>query len=215
MKIVGIGLNKTGTKTLKHYLVEMGFNHLSYDIVSFEDFRAGNLSKIFERMENYDSFEDWPWSLFYKDIDRHFEDALFILTTRKSPEIWYQSLCKMAVRMGPFKNFEHHIYGYSMPHGKKKEHIDFYNKHNREVIEYFKDRPHKVLQLCWGNGDDGTKLAQFVGKPNVDLKPQHINKSRSVYSGDNWWLGHINRILFQSAQSIVRRLRKLRKSLTS
>lgn len=215
MKIIGIGLNKTGTKTLKHYLTEMGLSHLSYNIAAFKDYRAGNLSKIFTLMERYDSFEDWPWPLFYREIDTHFKDALFVLTTRKNPEIWYQSLCKMAVRRGPFKNFEHYIYGYAMPQGKKKEHIDFYNEHNRQVIEYFKDRPHKLLEVCWGNGDDGTKVAKFLGKSNIILEPKHINKSMPVYSGDNLWLAHINRILFQSAQSFVRTSRKFSKGLTS
>lgn len=213
MKIIGIGLNKTGTKTLQYYLTEMGCKHLTYDIEAFNNYRAGNMDKVFSVMECYDSFEDWPWPLFYKEIDRQFEDAKFILTTRKSPEVWFSSLCKMAVRQGPFKNFMPQIYGYSMPQGRKKEHIDFYNKHNEEVVEYFKNRPGKLLEICWGKGDDGAKVAKFIGKPTVVLEPVHINKSLSVYGGDNLFLAHINRILYQSAGAIYHTWRKFKKKL--
>jgi len=198
MKVIGIGLNKTGTKTLRSYLMEMGFRHQTYDLGMFNEYRAGNFEKLFGIMENFDSFEDWPWPLMYKEIDERFEDALFVLTLRKSPEVWYKSLCKMAVRMGPFNKFEKYIYGYNMPHGKKKEHIDFYNRHNAEVLEYFKDRPEKLIVICWGKGDDGSKLANFIGRPEVELKPRHSNISAPVYSGENWWRAHFHRIIFQT-----------------
>ncbi len=198
MKIIGIGLNKTGTKTLRSYLKELGYRHQSYDLAMFNDYRANNLEKLFGVMENYDSFEDWPWPLMYKEIDKQFEDALFILTMRKSPERWYKSLCKMAVRMGPFNDFEKHIYGYAMPHGKKEDHINFYNKHNKEVKEYFKDRPNKLLVLCWENGDDPDKLLTFLGISNTTLTPKHVNKSAPVYEGETLWLAHINRVVYQA-----------------
>jgi sulfotransferase family protein len=210
MKIIGVGLNKTGTKTLKNYLVEMGFCHQSYSLDYFNTYRKGDLSELFKVIEQYDSFEDWPWPLMYKEIDKKFEDAVFILTVRKNPEIWYKSLCKMAVRMGPFNDFEKYIYGYNMPQGKKKEHIDFYNKHNKEVETYFKGRPGKLLKICWGEGDDGKKVAQFLGQPEVKLERKHSNKSEPVYEGENWWIAHFNRIIFQSRWYYNRWLRNLK-----
>ncbi len=198
MKIIGAGLNKTGTKTLKKYLTEMGFRNHSFDLEMFKEYRKGNFNKLFSVMEEYDSFEDWPWPLMYKEIDQRFDDAVFILTLRKSPEIWYKSLCKMAVRMGPFNDFEKYIYGYNMPQGKKKEHIDFYNKHNAEVLEYFKDRPEKLLVICWGKGDDGNKLAKFLGRTDVHLVKSHANISEPVYSGESLWRAHYHRIIFQT-----------------
>jgi hypothetical protein len=198
MKIIGIGLNKTGTKTLKAYLLRMGFKHHSYDLDLFNHYRKNNFSHIFDVMEDMESFEDWPWPLMYKEIDRKFPDAKFILTIRKSPKIWYRSLCKMAVRMGPLSKFEKYIYGFSMPHGKKKEHIDFYKKHNEEVREYFKDRPEKLLELRFGEGNEAKKLANFLNVPEVSLENDHRNKSPKVYDGENLFLAHINRIKYQT-----------------
>ena len=202
MKVIGIGLNKTGTKTLRDYLMEMDFQHQSYSLDIFQKFRRGEITEILDIMENHDSFEDWPWPLMYKEIAKKFKDALFILTVRKSPEAWYKSLCKMAVRMGPFNDFEKHIYGYGMPHGKKKEHIEFYNRHNQEVQGYFKDRTGKLLVICWGKGSTGNDVAQFVGKSDISFTPKHVNASLNVYDGENLWIAHIWRITYQSLKRI-------------
>ena len=159
MKVIGVGLNKTGTKTLKHILEGWGLRHQSYDLDAFNLYREGKLEHLLEWMEDYDSFEDWPWPLMYREIDARFSDAIFVLTTRSSPDHWYKSLCKMAIRMGPLSDFEEHIYGYRMPHGHRQEHVEFYNRHNREVVEYFRDRPGKLIQICWETGGDASELA--------------------------------------------------------
>jgi len=213
MKIIGVGLNKTGTKTLRQYFTEMGLAHQTYNLEMFHHFQKGDFERLLQFMEDYDSFEDWPWPLFYKEIDQHFDDTVFILTTRKNPEIWYKSLCKMAIRRGPFNDFEKYIYGYNMPHGRKKEHIDFYNKHNQEVLDYFKDRPHKLLQICWEDGSTAAEVAEFIGKPGLDFQEQHINKSKSVYSGDNLVLAHIHRVFYQTVLDLYLRFKKLKRKI--
>ena len=210
MKVIGVGLNKTGTKTLRAYLQEMGFKHHTYDLPLFKEYRKGNFDSIFKVMDEYDSFEDWPWPLMYKEIDKKYKDAKFILTTRKNPETWYKSLCKMSVRMGPMSDFEKYIYGYSMPHGKKKEHIDYYNKHNQEVEEYFKDRPEKLLKICFGPEDSGKRIAEFLNKPEVTLANSHRNKSPEVYAGDNLFLAHVHRIKFQFFWRLNRQKKNLK-----
>lgn len=115
IKIIGIGLNKTGTKTLGHYLKLWRFRQKTFDLDAFNLYRAGRIKELLEIMQQYDSFEDWPRPLMYREIDSNFPDARFVLTVCRSPEVWYRSLCKMAVRMGPLQKFEQHIYGYAMP----------------------------------------------------------------------------------------------------
>jgi hypothetical protein len=210
MKVIGVGLNKTGTKTLRAYLTKMGYKHHTYDLPLFKEYRKGNLEAIFKVMEEYDSFEDWPWPLMYKEIDERYPDAKFILTFRKSPEVWYKSLCKMAVRMGPLSNFEKYIYGYSMPQGRKKEHIDFYNKYNQEVEEYFKDRPEKLIKICFGTGDSGKEIAHFLNRPEVEISNPHRNKSPKVYEGENLLLAHLHRLKFQFIWRVNQRKKKLK-----
>lgn len=213
IKIVGVGLNKTGTKTLANCLKQWGYRHQSYDLTAFEYYRAGKIDELLAWMEDFDSFEDWPWPLIYRDIDHRFPEAKFILTVRDSPERWYRSLCKMAVRMGPLSDYEQHIYGYSMPHGRKRSHIAFYEKHNSAVDEYFNDRPGKLLRVCWEHGDDSSRLAAFLNQPRLPTKLKKINESLPVYSGDNLWLAHLNRVAFQTKGKTIRALRRLRRKI--
>lgn len=200
MKIIGIGLNKTGTKTLAHYLRRLGFNNHTFDLDAFKQYQRGDIAGLLKKMEQFDSFEDWPWPLFYKEIDAHFPDARFILTTRATPDIWYRSLCNMAVRIGPLDEYEQHIYGYAMPQGHRDEHVQFYNRHNAEVEAHFNDRPTKLLKLCWDNGDSVDKLINFLGVEDApDLPPRHINRSsRWIYRGDKLWIAEMNRAFYQS-----------------
>ena len=209
--LVGVGLNKTGTKTLRHHLQSWGYRHQSYDLEKFRQFRVGNIDALLEQMEGFDSFEDWPWPLMYREIDQRFPDAKFVLTLRDSPETWFRSLCKMAVRMGPLNDFEVHIYGHSMPHGHRQQHIQFYEDHNRSVTEYFADRPGKLLTICWEQETDAARLAEFLELENVDVARKKVNTSAPVYGGDNLFLAHLNRMYVQStwpARKWVRRIRQ-------
>ena len=123
MKVIGVGLNKTGTKTLAYYLKQWGLRHRTYDLPSFHLYRDGEIAKLLDQMADWDSFEDWPWPLIYREIDERYPDARFVLTVRESPAIWYRSLCRMAVRLGPLDDFEQHIYGHAMPQGHRDEHF--------------------------------------------------------------------------------------------
>lgn len=61
MKIIGIGLNKTGTTTLGHCLKYWGFKHISHDYKAFQLWLSGKHEILLEQWgNNYDSFEDWP-----------------------------------------------------------------------------------------------------------------------------------------------------------
>ncbi len=71
MKVVGVGLNKTGTKTLRVYLIEMGFKHYAYDLPLFNEYGKENLEAIFQIMDGYDSFEDWSLPLIENKVSIH------------------------------------------------------------------------------------------------------------------------------------------------
>lgn len=191
-KVFGIGLNKTGTKTLRRYLTQLGYRHRSYDSdnthesPAYELWQARRIPELIDIMNDFDSCEDWPWPLVYEELDRRFDNAKFVLTTRQSPDAWYKSLCNMAVRIGPLPLFEAAVYGSAMPHGRKEEHLAFYHGHIQKVEEYFRDQPDKLLKLCWEDGDGPEKLVEFLGCGAVHLDSTHINRSpRNVYSGDS------------------------------
>ena len=215
-KVFGIGLNKTGTKTLGRYLTRLGYRNRSWDSPtaytspSFDLWKAGRIEDLLAIMEEYDSGEDWPWPLLYRELDERFPDARFVLTVRESSETWFRSLCNMAVRIGPLPLYEKHVYGDAMPQGRKEQHIQVYEAHNRAVREYFRDRPGKLLELCWEKGDTGEDLARFLGLEHVELEETRVNTSpSSVYSGNNRLLAIFHRVLYQrftGPHSTVRQL---------
>jgi hypothetical protein len=58
------------------------------------------------------------------------------------------------------------IYGYKYPHGYEREHLEFYERHNRQVREFFARRaPQLLLEVCWENGDGWEVLCKFLGHP--------------------------------------------------
>jgi hypothetical protein len=176
MKVVGVGLNKTGTKTLGVCLRHWGFKHVSCDYAAFQMWRHGRLDELLASAKDYDTFEDWPWPLVYQDIDRAFPGTKFILTRRVDGERWFTSICKHALRKGPSK-YRRHIYGHDVPHERRGEYIDFYDAHNRTVRDYFKGRPDQFLEVCWEEGSGWDALASFLALDRPDIPFPHANNS--------------------------------------
>jgi len=178
LKVFGIGLNKTGTKTLGACLSTLGFQNKSYDFDLLRDWSSGDVKRIFQASDQYDSFEDWPWPLLYKEFDKRYPEAKFILTLRKDPRTWFESLCRHATRTGPTEARKI-VYGYEMPHQFVEEHIAIYNRHQEEVINYFQGRNDKLLTICFEKGDGWPELSGFLGLPVPEVPFPHMNPSHS------------------------------------
>jgi|GEM_PF-1326330 len=204
-KVFGIGLNKTGTKTLARYLRDLGYVHRSYDSnstltsPSYDLFAAGDTEGLLDLIASFDSCEDWPWPMLYKELDARFPNARFVLTTRANSDVWFRSLCNMAVRIGPFPLYEHAIYGCRMPQGHRDQMTKFYDTHNEQVRAYFAGRDDKLVELCWDNGDDGNALARFLGHDHQFETAHRINTSpKAIYSGDSLFIAHAHRLAYQN-----------------
>jgi len=176
MKVFGIGLNKTGTTTLGICLQQMGFRHTSSNLELTRSVGRGELGPVFDFAEEHESFEDWPWPLLYRELDRRFPGSKFILTTRRDAETWLRSLKNHATLTGPTE-FRRIAYGHDMPHGNEADHIARYERHNREVREYFRERPGDLLEVCWETGSGWKELGAFLDRPVPDLPLPHTNRS--------------------------------------
>ncbi|MCS4122727.1 sulfotransferase family protein [Salinibacter ruber] len=190
MKVFGIGLGKTGTSTLGKCLDYLGYDVKGPDIELTRKYRDGNISDILKVSDSYNGFQDFPWPLLYKEMDKRYEKSKFILTTRKTEYAWFESLKKHADRKG---NTEHKkiAYGFEKTRGLKEEHISLYNKHNREVREYFEGREGKLLEVCWETGDGWRDICDFLGHDVPDHPFPHINESPNPLI--NYWVGLKNR----------------------
>jgi hypothetical protein len=176
MKIIGMGLNKTGTKTLGECFRILGFSyHMTCNEVAFNLWRKGDTDELMKIASVYNTFEDWPWPLLYREFDKYFPGSKFILTVRKNPETWYRSLCNHSVRTGPTE-YRKAIYGEYMPHENKDSHINFYESYNQAIRDYFRERSQDFLEVCWEAGDDWDQLCHFLGLPLPNSLFPHANK---------------------------------------
>ena len=91
-KVFGVGWAKTGTTTLGRCFEILGLSHKSQDLNLVR-----NLDQALTVARLYDSFEDWPWPLFYKQLDKRFPGSKFVLTTRNSNR-WLKSYRNMLSR---------------------------------------------------------------------------------------------------------------------
>lgn len=99
MKIIGAGLGRTGTMSLKLALEKLGLGPCYHMEAVFTDLEkrvpqwnaalagAPDWDSIFD---GYHSGVDWPIAGFYKELSTAYPDARFILSTR-SPESWAAS----------------------------------------------------------------------------------------------------------------------------
>lgn len=176
MKIVGAGLNRTGTTTLGVCLQHLGFKHTSTHKEAFQLLQQGDINALMRIVSEFDSFEDWPWPLVFRQIDKTYPESKFILTKRKTAECWFDSLCKLASITGPTE-YRRYVYGHAMPHGHKNELIDFYHTHNESIEDYFRGKPGKLLVVSWEDGDDWEKLCPFLGRETPQIQFPHVNRS--------------------------------------
>jgi len=173
IKAFGIGFHKTGTSTLESALKILGYRVCAGRRDLVENLKAGDLEPFFKIMEEFDACQDNPWPIIYKELDQRFPGSKFILTERDA-----QGWIRSAVNHFGTDNTEMRrwIYGVGHPVGNEDVYTERYERHNREVREYFKDRPGDLLIVNWAEGDGWKEMCAFLGV-EVPSKPfPHTNK---------------------------------------
>lgn len=128
-----------------------GYHNYSFDLPLLREYKQHNLPILFDHTDQYDSFEDWPWPLLYKEFDAHYPSSLYILTIRKDPETWFDSICRHARLTG--STYE-------------------------AAICHFAGRPHQLLVIWRENGDGWDKLCPFLKADFPSLPFSHMNRNR-------------------------------------
>jgi len=182
-KVFGIGLNKTGTSSLRSALVMLGYNHCTLRGQMTHKYFNNSFSQIFKTVEEYDSFEDWPWPLMYKQVfEKYGETARYVLTRRRSPEAWVESLKAHSMGTNPDSNPRKRIFGFDYPHGAEARHIEYYENHLSEVRQYFADQnaTDVMCEVCWEDGAGWQELCNFLNEPLSDTPFPHANRRNTV-----------------------------------
>ncbi|WP_223428559.1 sulfotransferase family protein [Tateyamaria pelophila] len=176
-KVFGIGLHKTGTTTLGTCFRELGFDHLSCRKDLLAKLRKGEVEAIYSEIDKYQSFEDWPYPLMYKELAERYPDAKFILTLRKDADVWLRSFHRHSLRRSSMKNAQKLAYGVAYTLGNEEYLKEFYKTHEADVRAFFaQTEPDRLLVLCWETGSGWDELCSFLGLDVPATPFPHENK---------------------------------------
>jgi len=184
LQVVGAGLGRTGTMTLKNALEMLGFGpcHHMYEVIQhpeqapfWERAARGEPMDWEEMFANYRSSCDWPSCAFYKELAARYPSAKVILTLR-NPHAWYKSICNTILpamkgplllpdgsRVGPPGDFAPLLIGErTFGNNFEEAHmVSVFNRHNEEVKRAI--QPERLLVFEAAHGWE--PLCQFLGVP--------------------------------------------------
>ena len=159
IKVIGAGLGRTGTLSLKMALEELGFTkcyHMTELLSHLADARVWDAATRGEEVDweslfqGYQATVDWPGCTFYESLMRSYPDAKVILTVR-DPERWYESARQtiyyvrhafpswvplLSRRMRDFQRMLDRLIWDGTFHGRFEDRshaIDVFNRHNDQV----------------------------------------------------------------------------------
>lgn len=182
-KVFCIGFHKTGTTSLEKALELLGYRVTGPNGTKDPDIASKVYDMADELVQQYDAFQDNPWPVIYREMDEKYPGSRFILTMR-SPESWINSQVRdFGLRETPMRQW---IYGVGCPEGNEDVYVARYERHNREVLEYFRDRPDDLLVMDLPGGDGWPKLCGFLDEPVPDEPFPHANKASLSRKVKNW-----------------------------
>lgn len=176
-RVFGLGLNKTGTSSLAAALTLLGYRHMGCRPDLLKAFKAGELAKVFRVTDWYESFDDWPYPLMYRELFvRYGRDARYVLTLRRSPEDWLESLKSFSLVTDPKDECRSLAYGWAYPHGVESEFLERYQTHADGVRAFFEEQGASdcLLEVCWEAGDGWEQLCGFLGVPIPSAPFPHL-----------------------------------------
>ena len=106
LRIIGAGMGRTGTHSLKLALEQLGLGpcHHMFEVrespaqlAMWQAAARGESLNWDTAFSGYVSQVDWPGARYWKELSEAFPDAKVILTHR-APEEWYQSFSETIVR---------------------------------------------------------------------------------------------------------------------
>ena len=175
MKVFGTGMQRTGTTSLAQALDLLGIKTRDCPKDLW-----GNLDH--EVLQRYDGFTDNPIPLLYRDLDRKLPGSKFVHTVRDEQR-WLESVewlfttgaLKFAWDRHPhFHEFHRALYGRT--DFDAATFLERYRRHNREVLDYFADRPADLLVMDLTAGDGFDRLCPFLGREVPAAPFPHRNR---------------------------------------
>lgn len=190
LKVIGAGLGRTGTLSLKFALEQLGLGPCYH---MMEVFRTPGAVAHWDRafsgetmdweavFEGFNSTVDWPACDFYKELAELYPEAKVILTLRDA-NAWYESTQATIFReenhagagaewLAMFEKLTRNKFGGDL---HTREHvIAVYEAHNNEVARTIP--PDRLLVYEPGQGWE--PLCRFLGVPEPDAPYPKVNST--------------------------------------
>jgi hypothetical protein len=183
-KVFGIGLNKTGTRSVAAALRILGYRTLhngSRPTTAAVDRAADENQPLLTYIgDGYDAYFDVVGLVHrFEDLDAQYPGSRFILTTRNE-EDWLRSREKHATA-----NQERTGYDGPLLTVDREAWMHERNEHHAKVAEYFKARD-DLLVFDVAAGDGWEKLAPFLGrKPPTRPFPWANREGEGTYAPEH------------------------------
>ena len=171
-KIFGIGLSRTGTKSLTRSLKHLGYKSIHYPR-QFH-FKQGRIVIPRRVLNNYQALIDTPIALDFPELDKRYPDSRFIYTVR-SMDSWLDS-CRRFFRPGRFwrdTEGELHQQFYGGNVFDEQRFREGYLRHHERVMSHFSQRPEQLLVLNICGGEGWPQLCRFLEAPIPDQSFPH------------------------------------------
>jgi len=173
-KVFCIGFHKTGTSSLGRALELLGYRVCGPIGTREPDIAARAEALACAAAERHDAFQDNPWAVLYRELDRRFPGSRFVLSTRPSAE-WIASATRhFGSEDTPIRAW---IYGVGHPLGHEARYVERYERHNREVRAHFAERPQQLLELALGAPDPWGALCAFLGAERPTAEFPWLNRA--------------------------------------
>jgi hypothetical protein len=153
----GIGLPRTGTKSLAQALKVLGYENVRHN-------------PQFEELATIRAGSDHGVTIFYKYLDGRYPGSKFVLTTRDLDEWlasmqWVLDYVQLDKITGPIREvtiMARMMLLETLEFDREKA-IAAYHRHHADVKRYFADRPDDLLELRISEGEGWEKLCPFLG----------------------------------------------------
>lgn len=175
-KVFCIGFHKSGTSSIGKALKILGYKVMAGHSISDQNVSENAMIKSIELVKKYDAFEDNPWPILYKELDKKFPGSKFILTVRDS-DSWIKSQVKhFGEEITPMREW---IYGVGSPKGNEQVYLNRYEQHNKEVREYFKNRPDDFVEINFSSKENNwEKICKLLNKKLPKVNFPHTNSQK-------------------------------------
>ncbi len=204
-KVFCIGRNKTGTTSIETTFKKLGFivGDQRRAGLLLNNYIANDFAPIIEYCKRAQVFQDAPFSYpeTYIHLDKAYPGSKFILTIRNDAEQWFNSVTRFHSKLfgngnipsaEQLKNAMYVYKGwiwqsiqvlYKTPENdpyNKQMLMDHYNKHNEDVMEYFKDRHYDLIVINLAEKGSYSKLMSFLNIESSDIDFPWENKTDSI-----------------------------------